>query len=130
MDVVNAKKTLESYINNKKYYEELLMDIDQMKENQSRLKNRCANVEEINARIIKFSNIKDETLHSLENVENTINSLNQPSKNILYQRYIKGLQHYKIALRLNYSTIRIYQLLNIAIKEFVSNYTLLENAQI
>ena len=71
MDVVNAKKTLESYINNKKFYEELLMDIDQMKENQSRLKNRCANVEEINARIIKFSNIKDETLHSLENVENT-----------------------------------------------------------
>lgn len=130
MDAVNAKKTLESYLDNKKYYEELIIDIKEMKEKQSKLINRYGNLEEINSRIIKFSNLKNEALKVLENVENTINSLNQPSKNILYQRYIKGMEHYKIAMRLNYSTIRIYQLLNKAIKEFATTYSLLEKTQI
>lgn len=126
MDVVNTKKTLESYLANKKYYEELIIDIKEMKEKQSKLINRYGNLEEINSRIIKFSNLKNEALKVLENVENTIDSLNQPSKNILYQRYIKGMEHYKIAMRLNYSTIRIYQLLNKAIKEFAVAYSNLE----
>lgn len=126
MDVVNTKNTLESYLANKKYYEELIIDIKEMKEKQSKLINRYGNLEEINSRIIKFSNLKNEALKVLENVENTINSLNQPSKNILYQRYIKGVEHYKIAMRLNYSTIRIYQLLNKAIKEFAVAYSNLE----
>lgn len=130
MDVANARKALESYLNNKKYYEELIIDVKQMKEKQSKLINLYGNLEEINSRISKFSNLKDETLKALENVENTINSLNQPSKNILYQRYIKGMEHYKIAMRLNYSTIRIYQLLNKAIKEFASTYSLLEKTQV
>ena len=130
MDAVNAKKTLESYLDNKKYYEELIIDIKEMKEKQSKLINRYGNLEEINSRIIKFSNLKNEALKVLENVENTINSLNQPSKNILYQIYIKGMEHYNIAMRLNYSTIRIYQLLNKAIKEFATTYSLLEKTQI
>lgn len=103
-----AKKILEDYALNKIYKKDL--------EKEYKLKeNHKEDLLIVSTELNKMTKV-------IENVEQTISSLNQPSKNILFYRYIKNNSYDMIALKLNYSQQRVYQLLKKALEEFENNY--------
>ena len=128
MDIEKIKRILESYTLDKQYYNDLMLDIEELQNKYSRLSTKFGSIDILKAQINRLSNLSDATLKNIEKVESVINSLNQPSKDILYYKYIKSIQNHKIALRLNYSVPRIYQLTNIALKEFAIEYLEQEKA--
>ena len=117
-----SKKILEGFSLNKKFYEELTKDLSELNKK----------IETPNIDINTYNSIKyeietlDKECHRVKNeidfIEDVINSLEQPSKNILYYKFVKKLPHLDIAIRMNYSIQRIYQLYNLALNEFLVKY--------
>lgn len=104
----STKTILKSYQINKKYQQELKKEYDSF-QNDSKEKTKV--LEELNIVSLETENIID-----------SIMALKQPSKSILLLRYVKLYSYEVIAIKLNYSTQRIYQLLNIALEEFKIEY--------
>lgn len=123
MTIEEIKKILESYTLDKKYYNELIIDLEEMKSKYSKLSAKYGSVDLLNLELNRVAKLSEKTLQNIERVESTINSLAQPSKDILYFKYIKKVPNHNIAMRLNYSLPRIYQLINVAIKEFAVMYS-------
>lgn len=122
MNIEEIKKILESYTLEKKYYHDLVKDIEE----QQNIYNKTISQDSLHLqtkRINQLLKLSELTLEKIEKVEFTINTLNQPSKDILYYKYIKKLSNSRIAMGLNYSVPRIYQLTSIAIKEFAVHYS-------
>ncbi len=104
----HTKIILKSYQINKKYQNELKKEYELFKaesKEKAKLKQELSLVDK-----------------EIENVIGSIMALNQPSKSILLLRYVKQYSYEVIAFKLNYSTQRIYQLLNVALKEFKTEY--------
>lgn len=122
MTIEEVKKILESYTLDKKYYHELIVDLEEMKSKYSKLSTKYGSVDLLDLQLNRVVKLSEKTLQNIERVESTINSLTQPSKDILYFKYIKKVPNHNIAMRLNYSLPRIYQLLNKALREFAILY--------
>ena len=103
-----AKKLLENYALNKIYKKDLEKEYKLKESNKENL--------------LIVSEELTKTTKELENIEKAISNLNQPSKNILYYRFIKNTSYDLIAFKLNYSPQRVYQLLKKALKEFEETY--------
>ena len=71
-----------------------------------------------------------QVMQIIEDVDKTISSLSQPNKSLIFYRYIKGMSYESIAFRLNYSVQRIYQLLNLALNEFLEKYINIQKEKI
>lgn len=100
----NAKEKLESYKINKILKKDL----------ENELKHNNTN-EFIKNEYIKLDN-------ELKLIETIITNLSQPYKSILYYKFIKEDSYQNIAIKLNYSIQRIYQLLNESFKKFEETY--------
>lgn len=100
----NAKEKLESYKINKILKKDL----------ENELKHNNTN-EFIKNEYIKLDN-------ELKLIETIITNLSQPYKSILYNKFIKEDSYQNIAIKLNYSIQRIYQLLNESFKKFEEAY--------
>ncbi len=72
----------------------------------------------------------NQVVEIIEDVDKTISSLSQPNKSLIFYRYIKGMSYESIAFRLNYSVQRIYQLLNLALNEFLEKYINIQKEKI
>ena len=119
-----GKTILESYGQNKQYAEELIFDIEHLKSTKAKYLNKFGNSDLINHELEQKSDTYRQVHTQLKIIENTINQLEQPSKNILYYKYVRHLPNTNIAIRMSYSEPRIYQLLNKAISEFEEQYAL------
>lgn len=126
----NGKTILESYGLNKKYSEELAFDIEHLRSIRERHISKFGNSDLIDYELQQKINDYQQVHNQIKIVENTINVLEQPSKNILYYKYIRHLQNANIAIRMSYSEPRIYQLLNKAINEFEEQYNVEYQQQI
>ena len=97
----STKEILESYRLDKLYLEELTND-KLLLEDQNN-----------DGSTLTFKNLDKllkELSYKITKIENIIDSLPQPHKNILYYKYIKNLSHNKIAMKMDYSLQRIFQL--------------------
>lgn len=106
--MVKAKEVLKSYAFDKQYQKDLTRD--SLSSGQSDKNGKI-----INAKLQHVSK-------KIETIENSIISLKQPSKNILYYRYIKHFSYEQIARKLNYSVQRIYQLTKVALEDFEEEF--------
>lgn len=129
MTIEEAKEELCSYIYDSFYYEEKYIEVNLMRKRLETLSNQTVNqyYQGINEQLIKSihliaekqiaeENLLIELLNKKQLMENKINNIKQPFKNVLYLRYIKTLDYEVIADKMNYSVKRIYQLHNEAIK--------------
>lgn len=115
---------LESYIFDYQYFLEKSKDIDKLKKeidnmlykiNDMKLKKFDTQDAEEQLNILVLNHSKEnKSLQRLivqrEKIENRIEEVPQPYKNILYLKYIKGNSFEEIAKKMHYSTKRIYQL--------------------
>lgn len=119
-------KELEEYKYNVKYYFEKSKDIQIINKEIDKLKINCeSNIKEDICKTL--GNEKNEITNifmSIKKVEERINNLSQPYKNIFYYRYIKNLNFDEIAKNLNYSTKRIYQLHKLGLDIYCKNIEL------
>lgn len=119
----DGRRILEAYGLNKKYIEELVFDIEQLKTTQNKIINKFGESNFIDYELKQKTELYFKVYEQIKIVESIINNLEQPSKNVLYYKYIKHLQNTNIALKMNYSEPRIYQLVNKALNEFNELYS-------
>lgn len=132
MDKTQLKKLLEKYQYDKEYFIEKSREIKSSKELVSNLisKNNLLNAEQAKSDFELDSIIKkqENDLHLLAEINNSngtveslVHGLEQPYRNILFYRYIKFMTFDEIALKMNYSTPRIYQLHDHALEQILEN---------
>lgn len=128
-----AIMTLESYKYETQYHNEKIKDLDKLKNEiynietiifDRKVKNFDFSMEKAQYERLKAKYFDEQTkLNIIEtkkkHLENEIEKLQQPYKNILFLKYIKNYTFDEIATKMNYSSKRIYQLHKIAI----TNYT-------
>lgn len=105
------KQILRTYKNNIQYKNELKAEFSLEKDK----KRKYVLANEIN----KISELTNKT-------ESIISNLAEPSKSILYLKFIKNESYLFISFKLHYSLQRIYQLLNIAVVEFKERFNSFE----
>ncbi len=118
MNKNEIKKLLEDYKFNQEYLEEKVNELKNLFENEkiySKIfNNKPFSEDKIFKNFIKEKQSEIELIKEIKHnnlmVMNLINNLDQPHKNILYFKYIKSLTFDEIALKMCYSTPRIYQL--------------------
>lgn len=122
------KTILKTYQYNKDYIYESSNNIKIEREYTDKyLKNLPINYQiddNISTLIEKHKNNKKSVINIINNnkyIEDIINSLEQPYKNVLFYKYINNLSFGEIALKMNYSTPRIYQLHNKALDLAIKN---------
>ena len=73
--------------------------------------------------LLKKSNVEEkrllEILERKQTIEEKINLLDQPYRNVLYLKYIRAYTIDEVALNMNYSSKRIYQLHKIALEKYL-----------
>ena len=69
--------------------------------------------------VLKIENNLAEINLKIKSIENLIENVSQPYRNVLHYKYIVGLSVEQIADKMNYSTQRIYQLHEIGINEII-----------
>lgn len=111
-----VKEILETYKVNKTYKKDLESELS-----------KCTKNSEHSKFIERELN---QVVEIIEDVDKTISSLSQPNKSLIFYRYIKGMSYESIAFRLNYSVQRIYQLLNLALNEFLEKYINIQKEKI
>lgn len=135
MDIKDTKEELESYWFDYQYI------LEKSKENDAInniVKQTCCRLEEINSQNKSASvqqsmaevvdkQLREEemfikVMNKKQSIEDAINKLMQPYKTVLYLKYIRFLTFDQIADRMKYSTKRIYQLHNEALKTFDQIY--------
>ena len=120
-------KKLDNYKYDAQYLEEKRHNIDNMKLELNKLSND-ERMQEKKDRILE--KIQDEEnkiiiiAESTMKIENEIDLLSQPYKTIFYFRYIKGYTFDEIALKMHYSTKRIYQLHKEGINDYLNKHYL------
>ncbi len=126
---------LESYKYEYQYFQEKSKEIEKLKkeiqksyDRLSQMKENKIDTFELNKQIEKIiekqSREEDALLIIIskkQEIENKINRLPQPYKNILFLKYINLNTFDEIALKMNYSTKRIYQLHKIALQIYCDN---------
>lgn len=120
-------KELDSYKYDMQYLEEKKQNIENMKLELNMYSNDERMVNKVNRILEKIANEERRILlieESTKKIEDEIDALNQPYKTIMYYRYIKGYTFDEIALKMNYSTKRIYQLHKEAIRRHLNKYYL------
>lgn len=127
---------LESYKYDVQYFVEKSKDIEKLKseieKSYSRLvemrdrKNDITDLQRRLDRIIEKQTMEEEALLNIltkkQKIEKQIDTLPQPYKNIFFLKYITGHSFDEIALKMNYSTKRIYQLHKEGIKLYVDYF--------
>lgn len=127
-------KELESYKYDVQYFLEKSKDIDKLKKEIEKSYTRLTEMQdkkidtsELNKqleKIIDKQTLEEESLLNIltkkQKIEKQIDSLPQPYKNVFFLRYISGNSFDEIALKMNYSTKRIYQLHKEGIKIYIS----------
>ena len=117
-------KELENYKYDFQYYQEKSKEIEKLKleiqKSYERIQDMMQNkidTTELNIQLQQIINkqSKEEDfllsiLNKKQEIENRIASLDQPYKNIFFMKYINLNTFDEIALKMNYSTKRIYQL--------------------
>ncbi len=126
---------LESYKYEYQYFQEKSKEIEKLKkeiqksyDRLSQMKENKIDTFELNKqieRIIEKQTREEDALLIIiskkQEIENKINRLPQPYKNILFLKYINLNTFDEIALKMNYSTKRIYQLHKIALQIYCDN---------
>ena len=110
--IEEIKKELNSYMNDKKYIEEKLADIEEMRAKMEKTTTEISDMpkgsnpvaDRIAEYIAKIEEIQDENYKRIlvmeekkKTIENIIDATEQPYKNILYFRYIKGYNLIEVA---------------------------------
>jgi len=117
-------RDLESYKYDYQYFIEKSNDIDKLKNEieksitrLDRIKENNGDIGEINHQIQLIVDKQSQEEYALlkvitkkQEIEKYIDDLSQPYKNIFFLHYIGGYSFSDIALKMNYSTKRIYQL--------------------
>ncbi len=110
----------------KKELEDLVNGIKDLAERLRFYKDNNFNVEEYKERLdmmIEKSNVEEkrllEILERKQTIEEKINLLDQPYRNVLYLKYIRAYTIDEVALNMNYSSKRIYQLHRIALEKYL-----------
>ena len=117
-------KDLESYKYDFQYYQEKSREIEKLKkeiqksyERLQDMKKKKIDATELNSQLqqiidkqSKEENFLLSILSKKQDIENRISLLDQPYKNIFFMKYINLNTFDEIALKMNYSTKRIYQL--------------------
>ena len=120
----NFKKDLENYKYDFQYYQEKSREIDRLKkeiqksyERLMEMMNNKIDITDLNCKLQQIIDKQSEEenfllsiLNKKQTIEKRIDSLEQPYKNILFMKYINLNTFDEIALKMNYSTKRIYQL--------------------
>lgn len=133
MDIENYVKELESYRYEYEYLKEKTKELEKLKleieksfNRLTELQNKNIDIKNLNSKIKKIIEKQslEETqilniLSKKQKIENQINCLDQPYKTIFFLRYIRANTFDEIALKMNYSTKRIYQLHKIGIDEYI-----------
>ncbi len=113
----NIKELLKNYNNNIIYLKQLNDDC-QKSENY---RNLCINNFSYMGNK-QLSRYLDELKNEIEFVDEMLQSLNPPMRNVLYFKYVKNHSYQDISLKMNYSIARIYQLHKEAIIILEENY--------
>jgi DNA-directed RNA polymerase specialized sigma subunit len=110
--IEEIKKELSSYIQDKKYIEEKKADIEELREQATNTTSMLTDMpkgsnpinDKIAEYVAKILDLQAENLEFILNlekrkkeIENIINTMEQPYKNILYFRYIKGYNLTEVA---------------------------------
>lgn len=131
---VSIIKELESYKYDVQYFMEKSKDIEKLKKEIEKSYTRLVEMQdkkidttELNKqleKIIDKQTLEEEALLNIltkkQKIEKQIDSLPQPYKNVFFLRYISGNSFDEIALKMSYSTKRIYQLHKEGIKIYIS----------
>lgn len=135
MNQIEAKRLLDALTCNKQIFEELSYELKTHQNCRTAIEN--VNTNKDKSVLLYLHNIKENQLTKkverakklITDTEVAIENLQQPCKSILYFRYVKHFSYEKISNKLNYSVQRIYQLHNVALKQFSEQYTLLQSNQ-
>ncbi len=123
----NVKEELKKYMFDMQFYEEVVSEIKELQTKLLVATNRANTYGDINNTIEiedirKQIKAKERALAKIEKsktaVEETINAIDQPYKNVLYFRYVKQYKFNKIAMKMGYSLQRIFQLNKEAIEKY------------
>lgn len=129
-------KDLEDYKYDYQYYQERSKDIEKLKLeidkqyyylNDMQIKRYDTSELELKIKdIVQSLKYKEKcllnTITKKERLEHNIENMPQPFKNILFLKYIKNYSVEQIAIKMSYSSKRIYQLHKEAIKIYCEKY--------
>ena len=125
MTIEQAKAELCRFKYENQYYIKKSIEIKKMQEQIEILKNNLLpNMEKDGVYKELIERFSEETRNLFKvltfklGVENKIGRLEQPLKNVLYFRYVVGMEFHQIAKETCYSSDRIYQLHREAIREY------------
>ena len=102
MNDITIKKLLNSYKHEKVLIKSLQKEIERI--------NALSLTERNLGLLDKLQTNLNKSMSFIKIIEDSIDNLPQPFKNVLYFRYIKDFSYEKISLNMNYSIQRIYQL--------------------
>jgi DNA-directed RNA polymerase specialized sigma subunit len=133
MDKDNLKSLLESYKYESQFYnqkdaelnkakEQKLKDIERLKEVNKGLNQKLIDdaISKYTEEVIKSEKELSRLLIIMKQIEALVEVIEQPYRNVLYFKYINGLSIEEIAVKMNYSPQRIYQLHDIGIKKILT----------
>ena len=137
MEKEDAIKELESYKYDFQYYQEKSNEIEKLKNEIKKsyerlnemMQNKIENSElecQLQKIIDKQSKEEDfllSILNKKQEIEKRISLLDQPYKNIFFMKYINLNTFDEIALKMNYSTKRIYQLHKIGLSIYCNLFS-------
>lgn len=135
MNIEEAKKELREYRDNIKYIEEKQNDAEELKSRIGKLtanltgmpngKGENPDVAPFEENLDRIKDIEIDCNKKLQEllvkkyiVENKIEQLEQPFKSILYLKYIRGINLYKISEQINYSYIHVKRMHTEAIEKY------------
>lgn len=117
MNIIDIKQELNSYIYEEKWIKEKEEEIEELQERTTKITTTISDMPKGNnpiadrmaeyvAEIVDLTNEMIEEVHKFKkiqrNIENNINSLKQPYKNILYFRYVKGYNLTEVANKIGF----------------------------
>lgn len=134
--IEQAKQELREYRDNIKYIEEKQNDAEELKARIEKITSNISgmpngkgdNLEQapFEESLDRIKEIEQECNKKLQElllrkyiVENKIEKLEQPYKSILYLKYIRGINLYKVSEELNYSHIHIKRLHQEALEQYI-----------
>lgn len=118
MEIAKAKKILSSYMIDKKFKDEISTEIYELEQKNEMLITKFHTAEFYEKDLMNKRQLLALANLRMETIEKVINRLNPLSRNVLYYRYLRNMTHCGIAMKMNYSEPRIYQLMNVALIDF------------
>lgn len=126
-----AKEELKKYVYEVQFHKEVVLEIKNIEaeiaKKVSKYKSFASledkelvdkDIERLNEALLRQTDKLKSTEAFIAKVENTIAKIDQPSKNVLYFRYVKLYKYSAIAVKMGYSIQRIFQLNREALKKY------------